>query len=230
MPARKSIAGKRFVRWTVINDEAFRKLPSGQLQRMCHVICDCGNEDVVSYGSLVCGDSESCKCLHNEQLVARSTKHEHAPRSGLRRTYSSWHNTKQRCRNPNNPAYPEWGGRGIKMCDGWFNSYKSFLADNGECPPGLIIDRRDNDGHYSCGHCEDCLAHGWVFNTHWVTYTESARNTRRNRKFTVNGITGCIAELCEHFGVNYQTAHTRIQKGWSPERVFQQPRRPNPHH
>ena len=224
MPARKSIEGKRFGRWTVINDQAFRRMPSGQLQRMCHVICDCGVEDVVSYGSLISGDSTSCGCLHNEQLAERSTKHGHAKRGARTRTHACWHNMKSRCTNPNFDQWEDYGGRGIKTCCGWFNSYASFLADNGECPSGMEIDRwPNNDGHYSCGHCEECLKNEWPFNTRWATPKQQARHRRNNVILTVHGIKACLAEVCERFGVKYSTAYRQLKHGWSPESIFKRP-------
>lgn len=81
-------------------------------------------------------------------------------------TYRSWGSMIQRCCNPNNPRYPEWGGRGIKVCERWL-SFENFLADMGERPEGLTLDRIDNEGHYEPGNCR------------WSTHREQRMNQRR---------------------------------------------------
>jgi len=60
---------------------------------------------------------------------------------------------KGRCLSPGNPAYPHYGGRGITICERWLNSYENFLEDMGRCPPGLTLDRIDNDGNYEASNC-----------------------------------------------------------------------------
>jgi hypothetical protein len=77
---------------------------------------------------------------------------------------------KARCYNPKDTKYPDYGGRGIVMCDEWRNSFEAFLADVGPRPaPGLSIDRIDNDGNYEPG------------NVRWATHVVQQSNTRRNR-------------------------------------------------
>lgn len=116
------------------------------------------------------------------------------------RTYQIWKGMRQRCSNPNQPAYPDYGGRGIKVCARW-ESFDAFLADMGECPVGLSIERQDNAGDYEPGNCS------------WESRTVQNRNSRRNvvtadiaaqirevRHFTSSG------KIAEHFGISKSQA------------------------
>ncbi len=118
----------------------------------------------------------------------------------------------KRCLNEKTPAYPNYGGRGIKVCERWM-IFSNFLADVGERPEGLSIERIDN----SKGYCPG--------NVKWATQREQMGNIRRNRVFTVRGITAHASELSRRIGlVPYWVTLHRINKlGWSPERAFTVP-------
>jgi len=89
---------------------------------------------------------------------------------GLRQhpLYKTWCNMKQRCNNPNQPKYKNWGGRGIKVCDRWLNSFENFIQDMGERPQGTSIDRINVNGNYEPNNCR------------WATIKEQNNNKRKN--------------------------------------------------
>ena len=93
--------------------------------------------------------------------------HNHSRRMGLgsTRTYSTWKGLRQRCENSRNSNYPHYGGRGIAICERW-RDFENFIADMGERPDGMSLDRIDNDGNYEASNCR------------WATQTEQNRNRR----------------------------------------------------
>jgi hypothetical protein len=92
--------------------------------------------------------------------------HGHAKRGSVSRTYNIWSGMRKRCNNPNQHAFKYYGGRGIKVCQDWSN-YEAFLADMGEAPAGLSLDRINNDGNYEPGNCR------------WATPKQQAENQRK---------------------------------------------------
>lgn len=109
--------------------------------------------------------------------------------------YQRWQQIKQRCGNPKSRNYKRYGGRGIKVCERWRSDFTAFFEAIGTAPSGgFSIDRKDNNGHYSCGECEECLTNGWPMNIKWATRREQQTNMRSNVKITHNGETLCISE------------------------------------
>jgi hypothetical protein len=84
-------------------------------------------------------------------------------------TYVRWQEAKKRCHSPNNKRYPQYGARGITVCDRWRESFEAFLADMGECPPGLTLERLDNERGYEPGNCV------------WANREQQAQNRRCNK-------------------------------------------------
>src|SRR4051812_7124057 len=101
--------------------------------------------------------------------------------------YESWRGMKKRCLCTNHEAYHNYGGRGIEVCVFLLKSPVSIVELIGDRPKGMTLDRRDNNGNYSCGQCSECIENGWGMNLRWATASEQGRNTRHNRIVEING-------------------------------------------
>lgn len=127
--------------------------------------------------------------------------------------YRAYHAMKNRCLNPNQARYKDYGGRGITVCDRWLQGdgqrtgFQCFLADVGERPSAShSIDRRDNDRGYD------------PENVKWSTRSEQARNSRNARLLNIAGVYVPVIEAIERWGVvEAHTVHVRLHRGWADE-------------
>lgn len=206
------LIGKRFGRLTVLEVSTPKIYPSGRVTPRYTCECECGNKKIVTRDCLIKDKTKSCGCLFKETRLQFLT-HGHSSSHGIQTpTYKSWGSMLQRCLNPNNPAYYNYGGRGIRVCEQW-RVFANFLKDMGEKPSAdFSIERKDNDGNYEPGNCK------------WSTRVEQNTNQRRNLFFTIRGKTGCLSELIKHFGVNKCRTRARIELGWEPELAFFAPK------
>lgn len=203
--------GDRYGRLTTI--EPGPRKPSGAKTWLCR--CDCGTQKTVIEAMLRCGHTKSCGCLQRERAAAHNranTRHGATVGGGQPRLYRMWHNMLMRCRRPAATAYPNYGGRGITVCDAWsdFSTFRTWAEANGY-RQGLQIDRIDNDGPYSPENCR------------WVTSRENCNNRRNTRRIEVDGQTFTLANAARAFGVGYFLLISRINRGWSPEKAIATP-------
>lgn len=196
------LTGERFGRLVVLRYVG--KNHRGRIQWLCE--CDCGNEKTIVGHRLKSSDTKSCGCLRMEQL----TKHGHSVRGKESKTYKSWENMIQRCTNPKNKRYQDYGGRGITVCKGWFK-FENFLKDMGEAPEEHQIDRIDNNKGYCKSNCR------------WVTRKEQQRNTRNNHLITFNDKTQCVAAWAEEFNIHERTLNSRLCRGLSVKEALTTP-------
>lgn len=128
-------------------------------------------------------------------------------------TYHVWRQIKQRCLNPKNARYADYGGRGITVCKRWSDSFSAFVSDMGEAPRGMSIDRVDNDRGYEPGNCR------------WATYSEQNSNYRRNVMVTFGGETMCMQAWARRLGIGWNALRNRLKR-WPKDRALTEPSRP----
>lgn len=132
--------------------------------------------------------------------MAYPTIHGHAKRDGHTKTYFAWMSMKKRCNDKKGRSYPRYGGRGITICKRW-DSFVNFLEDMGEAPPGLSLDRKNNDRGYSKDNCQ------------WASTEDQHRNTCRSRLIRFQGKTKCLRDWEIELGLGYGTLWRRFARG-----------------
>ncbi|MBO5259973.1 MAG: hypothetical protein J6B26_06295 [Agathobacter sp.] len=196
-----NLIDKKFGRLQVIEEAKKR----GN-KRMWKCRCDCGNITIVATNTLKSGHTTSCGCLRTEKRPEFHKVH------GMTKTrlYKIWVNMKQRCYIEENEQYPNYGGRGIEVCEEWRNDFQSFYnwAIANGYQDDLSIDRKNPDGHYEPSNCR------------WATMKEQQNNRRNNHLITYNGETHTMMEWSEITGTNYKTIANRLYKGKSVEQAL----------
>lgn len=196
--------GARFGSLTVI---ALVPSAHGSKWPACLAQCDCGTPARhVLLQTLRSGEATSCGCNRRRRFAQMVRTH------GLSGTpeHDIWTGMKGRCENPQNDAYADYGGRGIRVCDRWLD-FDAFLADMGPRPsPRHSIDRKNNDGDYEPNNC------------HWATPSEQSRNTSRNVWIEYEGERMVATDWAARYGLPAPVLLSRIRRGWPIERALRE--------
>lgn len=186
------LIGKKINRFTVLGLYGSN---AGRWVWTCR--CECGNFKYLETGDFKV--IQSCGCAHR-------THHK-----TFTRAYKAWQSMEQRCYNPNNASYQEYGPRGITVCARWLESFENFYTDMGDPPPKHSLGRIDNDGHYCPENCR------------WEDIVTQNRNRRVTPLLTWNGITKPLITWAEEVGLHTETVRGRIQRGWTVEDALTKP-------
>lgn len=131
-----------------------------------------------------------------------------------------WGGMIRRCFNKKEKTFSRYGGRGITVCEFLRSSVANLILAIGEKPQGKSIDRINNNGHYSCGACPECLMYSWPKNVRWADKFQQARNTSANRMITLGGMTKCVAEWAEYASLPYPCLLRRLKMKWPTYMLF----------
>ncbi len=167
--------------------------------------CVCGGTATADGYCLKSKNTQSCGCLQRERASKAKTIHGQSSQGRVSGTYYAWNAMKARCLNPKNISYPNYGGRGVKICRRWMNSFVNFLKDMGPKPRGLTLERINNKtGNYCPSNCK------------WDTQKNQCNNKRNSHFLTFNGDRKTIMQWAEHLGIKANTLYARINRHrWS---------------
>ncbi len=196
------IHNERFGRLTV---NSFVGIIGKNPHNQWNCICDCGKEVIVAGSNLRSGITSSCGCLQAENTSNANKKHGLSQLKS--KEYNTWQSMRRRCNCVTSDDYPDYGGRGIKVCERWDN-FSNFLDDMGKAPSKYSLDRIDVNKGYSPDNCR------------WADSKTQARNKTNNRWLSVNGIKKTLAEWAEVSGTDRRNIHKRIARGWTIDQAI----------
>lgn len=167
------------------------------------VECYCGVKFITNPTSIKLNKTLSCGCSRKKHGDSTT------------RLYGIWNGMRHRCLDKKHISYHRYGGRGIKVCEEWDESYENFKewAINNGYQEEFSIDRIDNNKNYSPSNCK------------WSSIKEQCNNRENNNKLTFNGVNKTVAEWSVETGLPYHTIHKRILYGWEVKDILTKEKR-----
>lgn len=182
-----NLTGKQFGRLTACTPKT---TPQGR-KWVCQ--CSCGRVTEVATNGLVTGRIKSCGCFRAEANRTRRVTHG----KSSSRAYRCWKKMRNRCLKESDPAFCNYGGRGITVCEDWL-SFEAFYRDMGDPPEGTSLERINNNLGYSKS------------NVVWASRKEQARNKRNTLKINFEGEDAPVSKVAEITGIHYKTLYARL--------------------
>lgn len=161
--------------------------------------CSCGTEKLVSRSAMRRGVVVSCGCYGREARLKAVWRHGKSLKGPSRRVYGVWASMIQRCENPNAGHFQNYGGRGIKVCERW-HDFILFEADMGPRPPGMTVERLNNDGNYEPDNCT------------WASRRAQARNKSTTHIVDFRGEKHSLREVAEALLISPKLLGSRMHK------------------
>ncbi len=196
--------GQKYGAWEVIG-------PCSEPSKMkCRCLCGRTERDVRKY-DLIHGKSLMCRRC---SVSVSKTSHGAAPYGKSSPEYNTWVHMIQRCHNPNNKDYKNYGGRGIEVCEMWRESFEAFLLMVGKRPTlKHTIERIDTNRNYEPG------------NVRWATRFEQNQNMRSNVQLTIEGEIKTVSEWSRdpRCTVSMFTIYKRLDRGWDAAKAVMTP-------
>ena len=166
-------------------------------------MCDCGTVKVINKGDFF--NTKSCGCARGEFAITHGKTKS--------REYKSWVAMKERCLNPKNKNYKNYGAKGVSICETWVRSFENFFEDMGERPVGFSLDRIDYTGDYYKENCR------------WASSRDQQNNKSSNVVINHNGKLKTLSQLSDESVVSYNTFQNRVKRGWNIEDALNKPSR-----
>lgn len=209
----ESLINRKFNKLTLLKEVSPHVTVSGNIHRKATFKCDCGNVKDIQISSVINSITVSCGC-HSKKMASNRAKKRNLKHGKYNSPeYNAWISMKKRCLNKNHKAYNYYGGRGIKVCDKWIDSFENFIQDIGLRPSKKhSLDRINNQLGYFKENCR------------WSTKKEQARNQRSNRLISAFGEEKCFSEWCEILGVSWNFLFYRLyisKKDYSLEQMIE---------
>lgn len=206
---RLKLEGKRFGRLIVVKWIPFEERKNKKKIWLCQ--CDCGNFIEVETGKLQTCHTRSCGCLKNEYKSKIGDLNKKYTHHGDKKLYGVYKAMLERCYNPQNRRYKDYGGRGVKVCDLWqgefgYDEFAKWALNNGR-KDGLTIDRIDVNGNYEPSNCR------------WITNQEQQYNKRTNIFAEYNGESHPLKFWARKLGIPYTTLRAWFKDGMTIEEI-----------